>query len=127
MPALTISDVLLGLVGIAGLVVLYRLNKATSPFKAEDLLLGPDGRASWSKITAIGAFVVAVWVMVALTNQGHMTEWIFAFFITVYSGVPVAFALIQQRQPAPPPAVTTTTTAPGDATVSTTVQPKESA
>lgn len=126
MTSLTLSDVLLGLIGVAGLVVLYRLNRAASAFRVEDLLLGPDGRASWSKITAIGAFVVAVWVMVALTNRGQMTEWIFAFFVTVYSGVPVAFALIQQRSPQAP-AVTTTTTAPADATVSTTVQPKEGA
>lgn len=125
MANLTISDVLLGCAGIAGLVVLWRLNRADSPFRAEDLLLGPDGRASWSKITAIGAFVVSVWVMVALTNRGQMTEWIFAFFVTVYSGVPVAFALIQQRQPAPQ-SVSTTTETP-DATVTTTVQPKDPA
>lgn len=103
MSGLTLSDILLGCAGLAGMIVLYRLNRADSPFRAEDLLLGEDGRASWSKITAIGAFVVAVWIVVALTNRGQMTEWIFAFFITVYSGAPVAFALIQQRMPPQPP------------------------
>lgn len=121
----TAGTLALAFAGCAGLYVLWRLHQSPSGFRVEDLLLGPDGRASWSKITAIGAFVVAVWVMVALTNSGRMTEWIFAFFVTVYSGVPVAFALIQQRQPTPQ-SVSTTTETP-DATVTTTVQPKDPA
>lgn len=122
----TLRDAAIVLFALGALWGLVRLHGRPNAFRIEDLLLGPDGRASWSKITAIGAFVVAVWVMVALTNRGQMTEWIFAFFVTVYSGVPVAFALIQQRSPQPA-AVTTTTTAPADATMSTTVQPKEGA
>lgn len=122
----SLRDLALILFAMVALWGLIRLHGRPNAFRIEDLLIGPDGRASWSKITAIGAFVVSVWVMVALTNQGRMTEWIFAFFVTVYSGVPVAFALIQQRSPAAP-ITTTTTTAPSDSTVSTTVQPKEGA
>jgi hypothetical protein len=88
---------------IVTLWVLWRVQRSPKNIDFVDLLLDTDGKASWTKITAIGAFAVASWAFVALVQQGKMTEWLFGLYIAVYSGVPVAYKFIASRQPIDPP------------------------
>lgn len=88
---------------IVTLWVLYRVQRSDKNIDFVDLLLDTDGKASWTKITAIGAFAIASWAFVAIVQQGKMTEWLFGLYIAVYSGVPVAYRFIASRQPADPP------------------------
>lgn len=108
--------------------ILYDVSRSSHAFRIADLLVDHDRdgqvRASWTKITAIGAFFIASWIVVRLTIDAHMTEWLFGFYVCVYSGAPVAYRLISARLPPEPAQQTVTVTAPASSSVGATVDPK---
>lgn len=113
---------------LMALWVLWEISRSDHPFRIADLLVDQDKdgktRASWTKITAIGAFMIASWVVVRLTIDARMTEWLFGFYVCVYSGAPVAYRIIASRLPPEPPQQTVTVTAPASSSVGATVDPK---
>ena len=108
---------------IISIFVLWDISRSQHPFRVADLLVDSDGKASWTKITAIGAFFIASWVVVRMTIDAHMTEWLFGFYVCVYSGAPVAYKLISARQAPEAAQQTVTVTAPATSSVGATVDP----
>lgn len=107
--------------------VLWRLQRSVkrSDIDLGDLIVGPDGKASWSKIAGIGGFMLGSWIMVYLTLHDRMTEWMFLIYYAICVGSPIAFAIIGQRSgntpPAPLPQTLNVTMPPGS-TVNATPQ-----
>jgi hypothetical protein len=97
---------LLLLAGLAFTVwILWRVHRnARNSIDLSELLIDSDGKASWTKITAIGAFIVASWAFAFMTLHDKMTEWLFLFYVAVYSGAPVAYRFIATRTPPEQPA-----------------------
>ena len=80
------------------LIVLWKVQKnVKNKVDLSELLIDADGKASWTKITAIGAFLFSTWGFVVLIERDHMTEALFGLYIAVYSGAPVAYRLASTR------------------------------
>ena len=101
--------------------VMWRVERATNGVNFSDVIIGPDGKASWSKMAAIGGFFIGSWIMVYLTMSGKLTEFFFLIYYAICIGSPVAFAIIGRRGPPDPPQQTVTATGPATSTV--TIQP----
>jgi hypothetical protein len=84
--------------------ILWKVQMSPKHIDLVDLLVDTDGKASWTKITAIGAFIIASWAFAFMVLHDKMTEWLFLFYVAVYSGAPVAYRFIATRNtPEPPP------------------------
>lgn len=110
----------LSLGAIFFLWVLWRLQRSDKKIDFMDLLIGLDGKASWSKMCAIAGFFVGTWVVVVKTLAGTFTSEDFLIYFAVCIGSPVAFGVISMRagqgvQPLP----STTTVVTPSATVTT--------
>jgi hypothetical protein len=82
------------------LVLLWKVQRnVKNHVDLSELLIDADGRASWTKITAIGAFLFATWGFVVLVERDKMTEALFGLYIAVYSGAPVAYRFAAMRLP----------------------------
>lgn len=92
------------IVGVfVALVLLWKVQRnVKNHVDLSELLIDADGRASWTKITAIGAFLFSTWGFVVLIERDKMTETLFGLYIAVYSGAPVAYRLAAARNPQPP-------------------------
>lgn len=95
LPFLSLRAVAIFAIALASLWGLWRMyQRGVDP---ADLILGQDGKASWSKITAIGAFLVISWAVVVMAVSGHLSDTLLLGYAAVYSGVPVAMQLINSR------------------------------
>lgn len=92
-----------------------------------DLLKGPDGKASWSKMSGIGAFIIASWFVVDSRIVGNIT-WelivLLLIYAAVYTANPIAFAVINlaarlRGVSSDQPVQTTTTTGPAEIKITT--------
>jgi ABC-type Mn2+/Zn2+ transport system permease subunit len=79
--------------------ILWRVQRAANRVDLVDIIVGDDGKASWTKLTAVGAFLISSWGFVALIQRDKMTETLFGLYIAVYSGAPVAYRFIASRSP----------------------------
>lgn len=78
---------------IVFMFVLWRIQRSPK-IDLVDLFIDTDGKASWTKITAIGAFLVGSWAAVYLiVNFGVSAVAFMCFYLVVYSGAPVAYRL----------------------------------
>jgi hypothetical protein len=84
--------------------VLWKVQTSPKHIDLVDLLVDTDGRASWTKITAIGAFMMSSWAFAYLTMHDKMSDFLFLSYVAVYSGAPVAYRIIAAKSPTPPPA-----------------------
>lgn len=104
--------------------IMWRLQKSSKQIDFMDLLVTADGKASWSKMTAIFGFLVGTWVVVIKTLAGTLTDEMFLIYYAICIGSPVAFGIISMRagqgvQPLP----STTTVVTPSATVTTSSAP----
>lgn len=111
--------ILVAILGLVILVILWSLerrNKNTaSHIHLDDLLLGPDGKASKAAFVMGGSFVVTTWVIIFETLNRSLSDTIFAAYCGFWV-VPAVTALIK----GPPNNMTSETTI-----VSRTVTPPE--
>lgn len=85
-----IMYIILAIFVIAGILILWRLNRdRNSPIDLIDLI-AIDGKLNERKITRFGAWIVSTWGFVYLMIDGKFTEWYFLG----YMGAWVANALI---------------------------------
>ena len=89
-------EVLLFLIFLTSIWLIWKAQKVASEVKLQDLILGPDNKASWSKIAAIIGFVIGSWVVVYLTLHDKLTEMYFLFYFAICVGSPVAFAIVNR-------------------------------
>jgi len=87
---------LIFLIVIAAIWLLWKVQKVAKEVELKDLILGPDRKASWSKIAAIIGFVIGSWVIIYLTLHGNLTEMYFLSYFAVCVGSPVAFAIVDR-------------------------------
>lgn len=86
---------------LAGVVfiisVLYKVNKAANEAHLVDIILGEDRKASWSKMAAIGGFMIVGFILIWCTVVQHVPEgmpWMILIFLAACVGSPIAFAII---------------------------------
>ena len=92
LPALSLRAVAIGLIVVTATWWLWSLyRRGVDP---SDLIVGADGKASWSKITAIGAFLVISWAVIVAAVSGHLSDGLLLGYAAVYSGTPVAFQVV---------------------------------
>lgn len=88
------SGALLGVLALFALWVLWKVQRSPKPVDFVDLILDDAGKASWSRIMAIGGFLFSSWVMAHLELTGKMT---YEFF-GLYFGVCVGGAVYYQTR-----------------------------
>lgn len=103
---------------IVVLWILWRVQRSPKSIDFVDLMIGPDGKASWSKMTGIGGYAVGTWIIIYLTIHNLMTEWYFVIYYAICVGSPVAFAIINSRNPAIAPPTSVNVTLPAGQTAS---------
>lgn len=108
--------------------ILWRLQKSSKQIDFMDLLVTGDGKASWSKMTAIFGFLVGTWVVVVKTLAGTLTDEMFLIYYAICIGSPVAFGIISMRagQGVQQLPSTTTVVTPNTTTVTTSPPPATS-
>lgn len=82
----TLSNLTLSMIAIGALILMWRWTKSHPNFDLSDLLTGDNGRVSSTKLLKTGAWVVGTWGFVTLIQQGKMTEWYFAGYMTISFG-----------------------------------------
>ena len=73
------SDGALLIVALALCWSLYRAHRADTSFNLLDLIM-LDGRVSRIAFVFLGSFVVTSWIMVRITQDGKMTDLLFAAY-----------------------------------------------
>jgi ABC-type Mn2+/Zn2+ transport system permease subunit len=76
--------------------LLWKAQRIAREVQLTDLILGPDRKASWSKMAAIIGFVIGSWVIIYLTLHDKLTEMYFLSYFAVCVGSPVAFAMVNR-------------------------------
>lgn len=64
-----------------------------------DLILGADGKVSWSKMAGIGGYFIGTWIVVHEELSGKLSDAMFLSYFAVCIGSPVAFGIINRSQP----------------------------
>ena len=94
---------------------LERRNKsAASRISLDDLLIGDDGKMSKASAVMFGSFALTTWVVVYLTINDKLTEFIFGAYVAAWVAPAVTNILkgpqVQQPQPGTTTIVATTQT-----------------
>lgn len=98
----TILAIILGCAFVLAGIVAWRMSRSIAwRFSFEDLLLGPDDRASLSKIGQATALIVSTWGFVFLTMAGKMTEWYFGVYMAAWAGAGLMNKWINQQEAKP--------------------------
>jgi hypothetical protein len=84
--------------------VLWKVQRGFNSVDLRDLILGEDGKASWSKMSAMGGWCVGTWIVVYLTMHDKMTLPFYLVYFCVVIGSPMAFAIINLWKGQPPAA-----------------------
>ena len=82
----SVSNLSLSLIAIVVLALLWRWTRTHPNFDLSDLVTGDNGRVSSTKWLKTGAWVVGTWGFITLIQQGKMTEWYFAGYMTISFG-----------------------------------------
>jgi len=80
------------------LYILWRVQKSVNQVDFVDLVLGADGKASWSKMTGIGGFFIGTWIVTYETLHDKLSDFMFLSYFAVCVGSPVAFGIINRGQ-----------------------------
>ncbi len=92
LPAISLRGVAIACMALASVWALWHLiRRGVDP---SDLIVGDDGKASWSKIAAIGAWLVVSWVVVVMAYAGKLSDAVLLGYAGIYCGTPVAFQLV---------------------------------
>lgn len=67
-----------------------------------DLVVGEDGKLSWSKLLACTCGVVTTWGFIVKTLDGSMTEWYFNGYSAICFGASVWMKYLASRFQPPP-------------------------
>lgn len=77
--------------GVWLIYLVYRFHTSpTTKFDVEDLVLGPDDKASITKFAQLGAFFLSSWGFVYLTMDDKLTEWYYLTYMGVWGGSALA-------------------------------------
>lgn len=86
----TVSNLALSGIALMTLVLLWHWQRSHPNFDLADLITGDNGRVSSTKLLKTGGWVVGTWGFVTLIQQGKMTEWYFAGYMSICFGVGLA-------------------------------------
>lgn len=103
--------------------ILWRIQRSPKYHQVDlvDLIIGPDGKASWSKMAGIGGYMIGSWIVVYQTLHDKLSDFLFLSYFAVCIGSPVAFAVIGKRNTVDPlPLTVSTVTEPSGTTTTTT-------
>jgi hypothetical protein len=94
---------LIFMIGVSMFLYLLRIaiRRGLDPF---DMIVGEDGKLSWSKVLACTVGVTATWVVVHAEVAGTLTEWLFNGYLGLGLGAPVLMKYLATRfgQSSPP-------------------------
>jgi hypothetical protein len=91
-PAISLRTLAIAAMALSSLWALWHLiRRGVDP---TDLIVGDDGKASWSKIAAIGAWLVISWVVVVMAVAGKLSDAVLLGYAAIYSGTPIAFQIV---------------------------------
>lgn len=84
--------------------ILWRVQREVAKVDFADWLIGPDGKASWSKAQAIGGWMVGTFCMIYITiaqkiPDGYATFFLIYFIVVI--GNPAAMDVIRRWRPLP--------------------------
>jgi hypothetical protein len=98
LPSLDIGfgGLLLAFGVVFALWVLWKIQRSPKPIDFVDLLVDEAGKASWTRMGAIGAFLFSTWVIAHRELNGTLD----AAFFTTYVGAFVGGAVAYQFRPA---------------------------
>ena len=88
---INVGAVLLGFGILVALWVLWKIQRSPKPVDLVDLILDESGRASWTRICAIGAFLFSTWAMAHLELTGRMDSTYFGLYLGTFVGGAVAY------------------------------------
>lgn len=84
--------------------ILWKVQRTVAKVDFADWLVGPDGKASWSKASAIGGWLVGTFALVYITMAGKVPDGYPTFYLiyfVVVIGNPAAMDLIRRWRPLP--------------------------
>lgn len=84
--------------------ILWKVQRTVARVDFADWLVGPDGKASWSKASAIGGWIVGTFCMVYVTMAGKVPDnyiELFLVYFLIVVGNPAAIDLIRRWKPLP--------------------------
>ncbi len=96
LPPLSLRAIAIAAILAASLWCLWRVYRSPNSLDPVDLVVGEDGKASWSKLAAIGCFLVVSWAVVVVAIAGRLSDGVLLGYAAVYSGTPVAFQLVNR-------------------------------
>jgi len=82
---------------VLGIGVLRQLQNSRQELDLADLIIGPDGKISLSKVGQLGAFIVSSWAFVWLTANDKLGEWYFVGYMAAWCGVNIAAKMVDRR------------------------------
>ena len=89
---------------VIALWVLWKIQRSPKPVDFVDLLLDESGRASWTRMCAIGVFLFSTWVIAHRELSGTLDATFFGCYITAFVGGAVAYQFRPARPPEQPAA-----------------------
>ena len=98
---LVTGEWLQALLCIGGLIILWmlwRIQVGKNRIDFRDILLGPDGKASGSKIMQLGAFAVSTWGFIFIIIHNALTEYYFTAYMIAWSGSQIASRWLSIRE-----------------------------
>ena len=84
--------------------VLWNVQRTVAKVDFADWLIGPDGRASWVKASAIGGWIVGTFCMVYVTMAQKVPDnyiELFLVYFLIVVGNPTAMDLVRRWKPLP--------------------------
>lgn len=84
--------------------ILWKVQRTVAKVDFADWLVGPDGKASWSKASAIGGWIVGTFCMVYVTMAGKVPDnyiELFLVYFLIVVGNPAAMDVIRRWRPLP--------------------------
>ena len=84
--------------------ILYNVQRTVAKVDFSDWLIGPDGKASWSKASAVGGFIVGTFCFLYVTVVGKVPDnyiELFLVYFLIVVGNPAAMDLIRRWKPLP--------------------------
>ena len=95
--------------------ILWNVQRTVAKVDFADWLVGPDGKASWVKASAIGGWIVGTFCMVYVTVVGKVPDnyiELFLVYFLIVVGNPTAMDVIRRWRPLPTDTMPITPAAP---------------
>lgn len=85
-------------------LILSRWQRCDDNFDLRDLIVDTvSGKVSLFKLGQLVALAVSTWALVYETRRGHLTEWLFGFYMVAWAGANIANKVTEKYKSLEPP------------------------